>query len=186
MASESAGAEPTKGANPTVWTAAIVVVLMGGLVGILAIVAHAYGKAEEAGAILGVVVPAVVSFGAAAFGAAVAYKAAGGKADAEAGKADAEAKQQSAEEEAQKVQAASRGTAVDAMSQLRTVEEALKHIVEPVTEASSTPVGERDLLLQPAGRTEPVKVRKDDIDKATNSIAAAQTNLQNLLRGVPE
>lgn len=185
MASETPPDETTKAQRPTIWTAVVVLVLMGGLVAILAITTHRYSEAEEATSILGVVIPAIVSFGAAAFGVAVAYNASGGKAEAEAGQADAQAKQQSAEDEKQKVQTLTRGTAVDAMGQLKAIESSLQRIVDPVTEASRTSAG-RDLVLAPASGATPVKVHGDDIDAVKASIAAAQTNLENLLRGVAE
>jgi uncharacterized membrane protein YqiK len=186
-------AEPAKASSPTVWSAVVALVIMGALVAVLAITANAYPTAADSASILGVVVPALVSLGAAAFGVAVAYNAVSGKstaeagkADAEAGKASAEAKQQSAEGEKQQAVAAAQATATEAMGELKALETSLQRIVQPVAEASTSPVGEADLLLQPAGQATPIKVRHDDIASAKASIAAAQTNMETLLRVIPD
>jgi uncharacterized membrane protein YqiK len=178
--------EPPKGASPTVWSAVVALVIMGALVAILAIVTNAYPAASDAASILGVVIPALVSLGAAAFGVAVAYNAVSGKGTAEAGQAQAEAKQQSAEGEKQQAVAVVQSTATGAINELKALETTLQRIVQPLKEASTSPVGEPDLLLQPAGQAAPVKVRDDDIVNAKASIAAAQNNMETLLRAIPD
>lgn len=186
MANGNPPPEPAKASSPTVWSAIVALVIMGALVAILAITTNAYPTASDAASILGVVIPALVSLGAAAFGVAVAYNAVGGKATAEAGKVEAEVKQQSAEGEKQQAVAAAQSTATDAMSELKALETHLQRIVQPLKEASTSPVGESDLLLQPPGQVAPVKVRDDDIVSAKASIAAAQSNMEALLRGMPD
>jgi parvulin-like peptidyl-prolyl isomerase len=178
--------EQPKAASPTVWSAVVALVIMGALVAILAITANAYPTASDAASILGVVVPALVSLGAAAFGVAVAYNAVSGKSTAEAGKVEAQAKQLSAEGEKQQAVTVAQSTATDAMSELKALETALQRIVQPLKEASTSPVGEADLLLQPPGQAAPVKVRDDDIANAKASIAAAQNNMETLLRTIPD
>jgi hypothetical protein len=181
----AAGEEPKQaGRAPTILSAIVVAVLMGTLVAILAIVANAYGEASDAASILGILIPAVVSLGAAAFGVAVAYNAVGGKAEAEVDKASAEVKQQSAEEEKQQAAASAQQTATQALAHLDTLAEAVKRIVVPVQEAASNQAGGRDYVLGAGGSAEQVKVSPDDISKVETSITAAQSKLEDLSRGL--
>jgi len=174
-----------QGKGPSLWSTAVALVLMGTLVAVLAIVANAYPEASDAASILGIVIPAFVSLGAAAFGVAVAYNAAGGKAEAEAGKVGAQVKQQNAEEEKQQAVATAKDTAERAITHIDELEHAMKRIVDPVKEASISPLGVSHLIL---GSTDPagpqVKVHSDDIGAATASLLAARSNLEVLKEGI--
>jgi hypothetical protein len=181
MATEQKPEQPEKSKGPTFWGAVIALLVLGALISILAIVVNSFSEADDAASILGILVPAVVSLGAAALGAAVATNAVGGKASAEAGQAAAEVKQQNAEEDKTQVAAATQRLASQTEDHVATLEQAMRRIVEPVQEASTSPTGERDLLLETPGTTSgPVIVRNEDIGAAQASLAAVRSSLEDL------
>lgn len=176
-----------QGKGPSLWSAAIAAILMGTLVAMIAIVSNAYPEESDAASILGIVIPAVVSLGAASFGVAVAYNAAGGKAEAEAGKVTAQVGQKNAEQSKQQTVATARDKADQAMAHIDNLEQAVKRIVEPVEKASTSPHGVKDLLLASSepGQS-PIRVHTEDIGSVTASIAAARSNLAGLKEGIDD
>jgi hypothetical protein len=174
-----------KSKGPTFWGAVIATIVLAALIGMLLIVVKHFQKAEEAASILGILVPAVVSLGAAALGAAVATNAVGGKATAEAGQAAAQASLQGVEEDKTQTAIAAQRLASETQSHVSALEQALRRIVEPVQEASTSPAGERDLLLEAPGATgSPVVIRSEDIGAAQASLAAVRSSLEDLQRNV--
>jgi hypothetical protein len=177
--------EPAKSKGPTLWSALVALLALGALILILVIVVDHFSEADDAASILGILVPAVVSLGAAALGAAVATNAVGGKATAEAGQAVAQVKQQGAEEEVNQTVATAQRLASQTQDHVTTLEKSLERIVEPVQKASTSPAGERDLLLtspgEPSGQ---VVIRTEDIGAAQASLAAVRSSLEDLKQKV--
>jgi len=156
-------------------------------VGVVAIIVDAYPEASDAASILGIVIPAVVSLGAAAFGVAVAYNAVGGKAEAEAEKVTAQVEQKNAEQSKRQTVAAAKDKAGQAMEHIDSLEKAVQRIVEPVEKASTSPHGVKDLLLAPSEPGQaPIRVHTEDIGSVTASLAAARSNLETLKEGIDD
>lgn len=185
-------ADPTTGGASTgdsgkvvlnVWTAVVVLILMGTLIAVLALVLGEYGSAQDSATILGIIVPGFVSVGTAAFGIAVAYNATTGKAAAEAGKAAASERQQIAEETKDKTSAAASSAISTAIDHVDGVEAALERIVEPIKEGLPSPAGETDYLIAPEMTTGPrLTIGSDDIEDAESRIAAARASLEGFLQ----
>ncbi len=186
----SDGAEQTNGGSSAgsgkvvlnVWTAIVIAILMGTLVAIIALVIDKY-SAQEAGSILGIIIPGFISIGTAAFGIAVASNAASGRADAEAGKATAEAERLLAEQTKTHEAAVSRNAARAAIDHIDGIEAALERIVEPIKEGLSSPAGEADYLIAPeVASGQRLTIGSDDIESAETRIAAARASLEASLQ----
>ncbi len=156
------------------WQFASVVVVIGGLVAIVALALAKYDSDKDTvTGVLGVVVPAFASIGAAAFGVTVAYHA--GKSSGEVtGKAKGE------EGKVQAVHDAKKTLASEVLTHLRNAQAPVEQLVSSVAHAGSSAAGEESFTL--ASEAGPVEVTTDTLHGARKGVENAITACETVLR----
>lgn len=171
-----------------VWTFLSVMVPMATLVALAAIILGSTTADTDAVTLLGIVIPAVVAIGTAAFGVAVAYDASSQKAAAETDKATAEKDKVTAETEsaAAKVQAEAAEQKVKqtdaAANELAPHLETVEDLLAKLRAALPSPAGEDVFRLppDPAGAAEEVVIDAGDLASAEAALASARRGVQRM------
>lgn len=177
------GEHPIRTVVHSGWSVLTLFVGVLGLFALTLIVLLETTKATDAAAILGIVIPAVVTIAAAAFGLAVASNASSKSAEAEKGKAKAESAKDVAEEKAAKSEEKADEVAGEATRRIEEVRSAVEPLLENLRTALPSPAGSGEFRLEPGemlSGTTPLVVGGDDLAKAQASIEAAQSSIRSL------